>query len=62
MLLWFADADGLYFHTASLKPVCGQMEKNPKEEIVAIFRVKPCEAWFWIFENNMDMNPRKIKF
>jgi pyridoxamine 5'-phosphate oxidase len=33
MLLWFADASGLYFHTGSTKPLAEQMVKNSRLEV-----------------------------
>jgi pyridoxamine 5'-phosphate oxidase len=33
MLLWFADATGFYYHTASCKTLASQIKTNPKMEI-----------------------------
>jgi pyridoxamine 5'-phosphate oxidase len=33
MLMWFADANGFYFHTGSTKPLVDQIAKNPRTEI-----------------------------
>jgi pyridoxamine 5'-phosphate oxidase len=32
MLMWFADETGFYFHTASIKALSEQIEKNPNVE------------------------------
>ena len=32
-LMWFADENGFYFHTATSKDVCKQLKNNPKLEI-----------------------------
>jgi pyridoxamine 5'-phosphate oxidase len=33
MAMWYADRDGFYFHTGSVKRVAEQIRKNPKVEI-----------------------------
>jgi pyridoxamine 5'-phosphate oxidase len=30
---WFADETGFYFQTATIKPFCSQLKKNPKTEV-----------------------------
>lgn len=47
MLLWFADENGLYYHTATCKQLAEQLDENPKVEI-AFFR--PTED---LMENSM---------
>ena len=32
-LMWFADENGFYFHTAASKEVCKQLKNNPKVEL-----------------------------
>jgi len=31
--MWFADSTGFYYHTGTMKAVCGQLMKNPKVEL-----------------------------
>lgn len=40
LLLWFADARGFHFHTASTKSLPGQLRRNPRVEI-AFFEATP---------------------
>ncbi|MDG6257913.1 MAG: pyridoxamine 5'-phosphate oxidase family protein [Methanomicrobiaceae archaeon] len=41
-LMWYADKDGFYFHTATLKQVYGQLLTNPKVEL-AFYDFNPPE-------------------
>ena len=44
MLMWFADKTGFYYHTATTKNLCKQLQANPKVEACFFTRGAPDEG------------------